>query len=909
MADATSSSPPPQKLSRYRSQRRPQSSSAHEPPGTPQVLPHESSLADDSVSRSKSRYRRKNAGATSPPPDAWEQEQIRVPLRPQTSRDSPQKRDHEAPPVQGQRKPFEPEKNRDRTTSPTAQLGAQGLRRVRSEDVDSDAEDERRQRLYARYSVKREQEPLSPPLPAKSGFHGQQPSGELFPPPRPEPVKSVAKAVVVDGAPTSDKIRATKSMSALPKYSDDEDEGGGCFGLFKRKRGEAAPQAEKTPIARPMTGREPPTIKPGGGGVVPGTDAPISAVNAGDRKVLVECGKSKTIFPVTPTTTTVDIIKSATTCMSERIDVKSAVLLESFGTVGVQRPLRRYEHLRDVMNSWDTDRQNSLLLFDPGTGSSEAELSLSGVPRQKPADESWLLSFSQKVGKWDKRLITLRSDGQITMQKDPRKPQDQVNVCHLSDFDIYTPTQEKLKKKVKPPKKICYAIKSQRKTSMFESTHNFVHFFCTSDRPTADAFYAAVQGWRSWYLVNVMGEGRKAQSPERQLSATEKEFGGREKGSGNHLPGSSMDSNYHICSFKPLMDIDQFEKQRPGTSRSVSREAMSPSSTSLTKSANQFDTTVSPERRTSTQRKKQQQQRPPGSMRNRAQLADDEPLVNLERRASVDRQRRPSLDQTRSNSGEFASTALLGRSYSQRQRDYAERENAKQQIVMNGAYEKEDNLLHEYSPRRSLDGGPRRTHSTRVQQQAPNKTTNSGDLHRSTSRAKESPFGKPLVDLTPQYREPPQHANKSKGKGYNPDAIGPGGLIDAATSPEDPLGIPPSTDWRGRNAQQSPQHDMTPHRSPSLNRPAAQRPSTGRPSGGASAFTGEGLLAGSQAQSGWGGGERGRGVMDGSRARGPMVDLSEPSKFVQGSLLNKAEREGGGGVIKAPVIDRSGEED
>jgi hypothetical protein len=698
----------------------------------------------------------------------------------------------------------------------------------------------------------------------------------------------------VDGPPLSGQIRATRSLSELPKYTDGE-ERGGCFGLFKRKRGEAAPAAfEKQSIARPpQAGNGPATIKQGGGGVVPGTDAPVSAVNAGDRSVLIECGKSKTIFPVTPTTTALDLIKSAALCMSERIDVKSAVLLEHFGSVGVQRPLRRYEHIRDVMNSWDTDRLNSLLLVDPGTGTSEAELSVAGVPHEKPGDNSWLLSYSQKVGKWDKRLITLKSDGQITLQRDPHKPQHQENICHLDDFDIYTPTQEKLKKKVKPPKKICYAIKSQQKTSIFESTQNFVHFFCTNNRQTADDFYSAVQGWRSWYLVNVMGEGRRPKQVD-----SEKSSHGTAKG---HRQQESSSSQYQLGSFKPLIDMDQFEKQRPASSGSATAPAPM-----FAKSANQFDTTISPERRTSTNKRTQY---PPGAMRNKAQLAEDEPLGNLGKRTSSDHRR------TSNGKEEFASTGLLGRSYSQRQREHAERENKRLQPftngpnLLNGGY---DANQEEYAGRQSLDG-PRRNHSTRAKHS--HNTTNSSDLRRNASTrrggsidlqrsgSKRAPpdMQKPLVDLTPQYREPPQHANK--GKGHRPDK--PGTLVESATSPEDPLGIPPATDWRGRNVLSSSpatiQQDSR-HRARSVSRPAAAatRPTTSRsPADGDGGFTGEGLLA--TGQNGWGGGNKGRGVADGAHAKGPLLDVNEPSKFAQGSLLNRVEREQGGA---GPIIDR-----
>ena len=58
---------------------------------------------------------------------------------------------------------------------------------------------------------------------------------------------------------------------------------------------------------------------------------------------------------------------------------------------------------------------------------------------------------------------------------------------------------------------------------------------------------------------------------------------------------------------------------------------------------------------------------------------------------------------------------------------------------------------------------------------------------------------RPLVDLTPQYVEPPQHVRK--GRGFKPAQIGPGGLVECATGPEVAPGaivIPDSRDWRRR---------------------------------------------------------------------------------------------------------------
>jgi hypothetical protein len=606
----------------------------------------------------------------------------------------------------------------------------------------------------------------------------------------------------------------------------------------------------------------------------------VSAVNAGDRKVLVECGKSRMIFPVTPTTTSVDLIKSASTTMSENINVKSAIILEHFGTVGIQRPLRRYESVRNVMNSWDHDRQNNLILIDPGTGHSELELSTDGVPKQRPAEAQWLLTYSQRPGKWEKRFITLKSDGQITCQKDLDKAREQTNVCHLSDYDIYTPTQEKIRKKIKPPKKLCLAIKSQQKSSMFETTENFVHFFCSNDRRTADEFHDAVQNWRSWYLVNVLGAVKKPQSSDNN---TEKDGGISTSFTAHaHKKMDSTSSHYQLGSFKPLMDTDQIgrrpsQRQGPRAARVTSAD-----------DKEILESGTVPARRPSTRK----QQGPV-----RAKLAEDEPLANLTRRTTAD-ERRPSDN---SQTEEIAPTGLLGRSYSQRQRETA----ARNQLTV-----AENPLTRQVS-----SDGLRRQTSTRRNAEA-----KQGDLGRSSStRAKNGPGGhKPLVDLTPQYPEPPQHNPKvPMGRGYQPDNVGPGGLIDAATSPEDALGIPSSTDWRGRNHTQT--HELTKQRSnsrtgadfqrglrptASQRRPATARPTTARAAAShdavsGSAFTGEGLLA--KSQEGWGGGTKGRGVIDGSRAKGPMVDFSGENKFAQGSLLNRVEREQG---VTGPVIER-----
>lgn len=279
-------------------------------------------------------------------------------------------------------------------------------------------------------------------------------------------------------------------------------------------------------------------------------DAPVSAVNAGERRVDVMHDGFTINLPVTPTTTVRDLLNSASIVLSQPIDPRTAVLMESFGQLGLERPLRRYERVRDTMNSWDNDKQNHFVILK----SSEVEavgLELQDVPASQPPITMQYLYHSQKPGKWDKRWLVLREDGQVTASK-KENDMNATNIFHLSDFDIYMPTRKQLKR-LRPPKKICFAIKSQQKLQMFESTENFVHVFSTSEKSIADGWYNAVQSWRSWYLVNVLGEGQKSPNPNASATQTGK---GQTLPAGRPSVSRNRDSiPYQLGTFQSLLEI------------------------------------------------------------------------------------------------------------------------------------------------------------------------------------------------------------------------------------------------------------------------------------------------------------------------------------------------------------------
>ncbi|KAL9062550.1 MAG: hypothetical protein Q9157_008824, partial [Trypethelium eluteriae] len=527
-------------------------------------------------------------------------------------------------------------------------------------------------------------------------------------------------------------------------------------------------------------------IAPGGGGVVPGTDAPRTAINAGERRVLVECNQSSIQLPVTPDTTPSDLIYSAANCLSEPINPKASVLLESFSKVGVQRRLRMYEHVRDVMNSWDSDSQNTLLLVESASGGVDQDLTTANVPSQQPSGGSFAMYYSQKPGKWDKRWVTVTEDGQIVLAKIGSSKKDTTNVCHLSDFDIYTPTKKQMSKKVKPPKKHCFAVKSQQKSGIFMSTTNFVHFFATGDRDTGAEFYRAIHGWRCWYLVNVMGEGKRARKESNpQKPATDAQTNtqiptaGRRmsvSGEQSHNRRVSEDTHYPIGSMKPLIDPASLDPKL---------DANAPLPQSFHERRRSHDIQASSETKAAYQRNM--------SMRNRSK-----PPVSFPKKLQKEDANRPTTahatpqqpSTTPSDDSAFAPSSLLGRTYSQRQAQQRERE-AQQTSPFTAGPSLVNGGLDDPPP---PSAGLKRSSSGR-QPPTPSTPADLADRTNSLARgnSKRIPT-KPLVDLTPTYREPPQHARK--GRGFHPEQVGPGGLVENATSPEEAIQIPSAVDWR-----------------------------------------------------------------------------------------------------------------
>lgn len=286
----------------------------------------------------------------------------------------------------------------------------------------------------------------------------------------------------------------------------------------------------------------------------------------------MRCLSSTINLPVTTETTPVEILWSTANFVTHNINPETSTIVECYVELGLERRLRRYERVRDVMNSWDRDQQNSLLVLPAEFAGKTADLEAKYVPRSETAPQGFTfqLHHSSRPGKWNKRWVTLLETGQMyASKKQDAKPSDKDStvLCHLSDFDIYTPRESEVRRHLKPPKRFCYAVKSQQKTFVFPNGENFVHFFSTEDQAISDQFYELIHGWRSWYLVHKQIDLYKKNRPPQitSRSGTVKKPLTKSKSvvsryKAHKIEVSIDDSPYKIGNFSPLLDLGRFDK-------------------------------------------------------------------------------------------------------------------------------------------------------------------------------------------------------------------------------------------------------------------------------------------------------------------------------------------------------------
>ncbi|KAK0626627.1 hypothetical protein B0T14DRAFT_562516 [Immersiella caudata] len=356
---------------------------------------------------------------------------------------------------------------------------------------------------------------------------------------------------------------------------------------------ETTPPTNPQPMSTPLN-----FIEAGGRGQ---TDAPRGAINGGERRVAVRCRGTVMDLVVGVETSAVDILVASLDQLGQPFNLKTSTLTESYAQLGLERRIRRYERVRDILNSWNQDTQNTLVV-SPDLLLPNNDLELAAVTRADKPPSGFILPlyYLSKPGKWSKRYITLLEGGQLVLSKklEPGpSDKDSFSVCHLSDFDIYIPTEAQKRKQLKPPKRFCYAVKSQQKAAVFLNTDNYVHYFCTDDPDVGQEFHDGVHCWRSWYITNralQLHAKKDKVAPEEppqilpDKPSPSKKSVGHVKVNGHKVKVSVDEGPYAIGAFEPLMNLRRFEKPleefgndwEPDPRQSIPPRPAAPSSTS-----------------------------------------------------------------------------------------------------------------------------------------------------------------------------------------------------------------------------------------------------------------------------------------------------------------------------------------
>ncbi|KAI1746000.1 hypothetical protein F4680DRAFT_6787 [Xylaria scruposa] len=581
-------------------------------------------------------------------------------------------------------------------------------------------------------------------------------------------------------------------------------------------------------------------IEPGGRGIVPQKDAPTSASNAGGRNVVVRYRHHHTLsVHVTPETTAVDLMIQASSQAAHdvEIDPERCLVLEQYSLLGLERRLRRYERIRDVMNSWDSDAQNQLAIMWPDPHENHQDLLVSAVVEsdEPPSGCQLYMYHSSRPGKWNKRWITMLQTGQIVCAKKPNAKatdKDTVSLCHLSDYDIYTPTESQMRRHIKPPKRFCFAIKSQHKTTLFLNTDNYVQYFSTEDPAAAHEFEQRAHGWRSWYLVDRHPDARKKKKNNNSSSKTSssearaeyddtttttttpasppthyptpRQLDNTAAADGQRSRVSVDETPYSIGQFEPLLDLTRFDTRLPQLGKEVSTPQSEPPS-----SRQAADQRV--RRRLSKREKPDSSSRhPPVSARRESEdgftggLLGEEYDNRKQALSDLDKNKRPS---------ELAFTEGASLLNSQQDRESGVEKQPEPpswfpSTQENTATQRPNHQIGATArpPMASGHGTGGRHHSLSAATHRPaglgsSSAARSSSAHHASQHTysrthmeqphpnplKSQPTGlpypdrhapaKPLVDLTPTFQEPPQWSKEKKGHGVKPPE-GVGHLVD-----------------------------------------------------------------------------------------------------------------------------------
>ncbi|KAF8319073.1 hypothetical protein DL93DRAFT_2053897 [Clavulina sp. PMI_390] len=220
-----------------------------------------------------------------------------------------------------------------------------------------------------------------------------------------------------------------------------------------------------------------------------GTDIANAKNNASnvpgvDHRIFIESKQKYVKVRITAQTRAADVLARVSSMPggllrgpnSDERAIGGWMLYEVAVDFGMERPVREYELVVDVLGTWPAGaagvgaQVNYLIIKRSGL---RGALSMKHLPKSSPIHEGTVQHESKK-GKWSKRSLKLREHSLFIAKKDVcRFPgKDEVHLCSLSNFDGYYVT-----KPHRAPKNFVFAVRSTDNLNMFENPSDSVHIF------------------------------------------------------------------------------------------------------------------------------------------------------------------------------------------------------------------------------------------------------------------------------------------------------------------------------------------------------------------------------------------------------------------------------------------------
>ncbi|SPO28511.1 uncharacterized protein UTRI_04908 [Ustilago trichophora] len=227
-------------------------------------------------------------------------------------------------------------------------------------------------------------------------------------------------------------------------------------------------------------------------GIAPGTAAPVAEPRQ-PHKVYILSRQRFTVVEVPISARARDLALEV--IERERLPMDDSkggwVVFDCSAQLGIERPLREYEMITDVVNVRAHPKTDFFLIKRTELS---PYLSIRSVPTSSPALAGYVYVQDRKK-KWNKRWLELRDHGLYHAKNE--KGKDETSICQISTFDVYLVDAGA----VKMPKANGFALRSQDPITMFEKPdQDYIHYFCLTDAAAHRDWVRAILNARTYIL-------------------------------------------------------------------------------------------------------------------------------------------------------------------------------------------------------------------------------------------------------------------------------------------------------------------------------------------------------------------------------------------------------------------------